>query len=111
LKKSPKNKSAAPRRSAKGTAQKGNNEGMDAFLTGWSSISAYLGQPVAVAQRWAKDGMPVERKGRSVTASTDQLSKWLGTESGAEGPVHVAQESDEDLSKELRRALKDIRRK
>lgn len=87
---------------------------MDGFLTGWSNIAAYLGQPVAVAQRWAKDGMPVERKGRSMRASAHELSNWLGKESGAGGPVHVAQESDEDLLKELRRGLKEaksIRRK
>jgi hypothetical protein len=113
LKKSLKKKRAA-RPSAKNPAQKGNKEVIDGFLTGWSTIAAYLGQPVAVAQRWAKGGMPVERRGRSITASPDELSKWLGTESGAGGPVHVAQESDEDLSKELRRGLKEaksVRRK
>ena len=37
-------------------------------ITGWQAIGKYLGQPVTVAQRWAKDGMPVQRKGRSMTA-------------------------------------------
>lgn len=113
MKKSLKKKRAAGP-SPKNPAQKGNKEVIDGFLTGWSSIAAYLGQPVAVAQRWAKDGMPVERKGRSMTASPDELSKWLGAESGAGGPVYVAQESDEDLAKELRRGLKgakSVRRK
>jgi hypothetical protein len=32
------------------------------ILIGWVKIAKFLGQPVAVAQRWAQDGMPVERK-------------------------------------------------
>jgi hypothetical protein len=34
-------------------------------LKGWQQIAAFLGQPVSVAQRWAKSGMPVSREGRS----------------------------------------------
>ena len=78
-------------------------------LTGWPRIGKYLGQPVAVAQRWAKDGMPVERKGRSMTAKPEELSKWLGQQSGSSEPVHVAQSQDEDLLKELRRGLAAVR--
>ena len=52
-------------------------------ITGWQAIGKYLGQPVTVAQRWAKDGMPVQRKGRSMTTNPEELSKWLGRESGA----------------------------
>ena len=79
------------------------------IITGWANIAKFLGQPVAVAQRWAKDGMPVQRKGRAMTASADELSKWLGRESGVGEPVHVAQEQDEDLLKELRRGLKEAK--
>ena len=78
-------------------------------LTGWPKIAKYLGQPVAVAQRWAKSGMPVERKGRSLTARPEDLSKWLGKKTGSTGPVHIAQSSDEDLLSDLRRALKQTR--
>lgn len=78
-------------------------------LRGWTAIAKFLGQPVAVAQRWAKDGMPVQRNGRSMTACPDELSRWLGQEAGAGEPVHVAQEHDEDLLKELRRGLKEAR--
>jgi len=38
-------------------------------LTGWQQITDFLGQPISVAQRWAKNGMPVKRQGRFVTAS------------------------------------------
>ena len=80
-------------------------------LTGWQAIAKYLGQPVAVAQRWVKDGMPVERKGRSMTAKTEDLSAWLGRESGSGQSVHVSQSNDEDLAKELRRGLMAARNK
>jgi hypothetical protein len=80
-------------------------------LTGWPTIAKYLGQPVAVAQRWAKSGMPVQRQGRSMTASPEQLDKWLGQEAGAREPVHISQPSDEDLVADLKRGLKQARSK
>lgn len=89
---------------------KGKPETISTEIRGWQAIAKFLGQPVAVAQRWAKDGMPVQRKGRSMTASTDQLSAWLGREAGGD-PVHVAQEDDENLLKELRRGLEAARKK
>ena len=78
-------------------------------LTGWPAIAHFLGQPVAVAQRWAKDGMPVERNGRYMTASRDELSKWLGREAGTRQPVHISQTTDSDLLADLRRGLKELR--
>jgi hypothetical protein len=81
----------------------------DEVLVGWPTIAKYLGQPVAVAQRWAKDGMPVERKGRSMTARPGELSKWVGKESKKEA-VHIAQAADDDILSELRRALKEARK-
>jgi hypothetical protein len=92
---------------AKATGQKASEKPSE--LTGWPMIAKYLGQPVAVAQRWAKDGMPVQRKGRSMTAKPEELSKWLGQQSGTSEPVHVAQSQDEDLLKELRRGLQAVR--
>jgi hypothetical protein len=53
--------------------------------------------------------MPVQRKGRNVTANPEELGKWLARESGTGEPVHVAQSTDEDLLKELRRGLKAAR--
>jgi len=76
-------------------------------LTGWQQITNFLGQPISVAQRWAKNGMPVRHRGRFVTASPEELNNWLGRESGE--PVHVATE-DADLSAELKRGLSYVRR-
>ena len=78
-------------------------------LTGWPAIAHFLGQPIAVAQRWAKDGMPVERKGRYMTASREDLSRWLGREAGSRQPVHIPQTTDTDLIADLRRGLKELR--
>ena len=76
-------------------------------LTGWGKIAAYLSQPVSVAQRWAKTGMPTTRQGRYVTASPEELNKWLGREAGGE-PLHVAR-PDADLATELKRGLAFVR--
>ncbi len=43
-------------------------------LKGWRQIATFLGQPVSVAQRWAKTGMPVKREGRFVTTSPVELN-------------------------------------
>ena len=55
--------------------------------------------------------MPVQRKGRSMTAIPDELSKWLGRESGTREPVHSVQPGDEDLLANLKRGLKQVRSK
>jgi hypothetical protein len=100
---------ALPKRTTRQRAEVPVIDPASPFLTGWPAIAHFLGQPVAVAQRWAKDGMPVERKGRYMTASRDELSKWLGREAGAHQPVHITQTSDNDLLADLRRGLKELR--
>ena len=77
-------------------------------LKGWSEIAKFLGQPVSVAQRWAKSGMPVARERRRVHASPDDLNRWLGRESAGE-PIHIATESA-DLAADLRRGLSYVRK-
>ena len=77
-------------------------------LKGWSEIAKFLGQPVSVAQRWAKSGMPVVRERRRVHASPDDLNRWLGRESAGE-PLHIATESA-DLAADLRRGLSYVRK-
>ena len=77
-------------------------------LKGWREIAAFLGQPVAVAQRWSRSGMPVRREGRHVHASRDELKHWLGRESAGE-PVQITTEST-DLSSELKRGLSFVRK-
>src|SRR5258706_12971969 len=73
-------------------------------LKGWNEIASFLGQPVAVAQRWARSGMPVARDGRFMYAWREELSRYLGREIGLDVPVHIATESM-DLSADLKRAL------
>jgi len=73
-------------------------------LKGWTQIAKFLGQPVAVAQRWARSGMPITREGRFMTASTEELSRYMGREAGLNVPVRIATE-DMDLSADLKRAL------
>ena len=78
-------------------------------LKGWQQIATFLGQPLSVAQRWAKSGMPVTREGRNVHASPEELNRWLGRESAGE-PVQIASEST-DLSSELKRGLSYVRKR
>ncbi len=92
-KKPPKKSSRAPQRAAQPDR-----------LKGWTQIAKFLGQPVAVAQRWARSGMPVTREGRFMTASIEELSRYMGREAGLDVPVHIATE-DMDLSSDLKRAL------
>src|SRR5437762_12801514 len=73
-------------------------------LKGWTQIAQFLGQPIAVAQRWARSGMPVQREGRFMTASPEELSRFLGREAGLDVPVHIASQGM-DLSADLKRAL------
>ena len=47
-------------------------------LKGWQQIAAFLGKPVSVAQRWVDSGMPVEKRGRYVYSSREELSAgWV----------------------------------
>jgi hypothetical protein len=78
-KKPPKKSSRAPKHAAQPDR-----------LKGWAQIAKFLGQPVAVAQRWARSGMPITREGRFRTASTEELSRYMGRESGLDVPVHIA---------------------
>jgi hypothetical protein len=77
-------------------------------LKGWNEIAGFLGQPVAVAQRWARSGMPLTREGRFMYASQEELSGYLGREAGLDVPVRIATENM-DLSADLKRALAHAR--
>jgi hypothetical protein len=91
---------------ARKRTQKPKSKDQPVPLKGWQHIATFLGQPVSVAQHWAKTGMPVTRQRRFVVASPEERNKWLGRESGE--PVHVATE-EADLSSELKRGLADVR--
>ncbi len=80
-------------------------------LKGWKQIAYFLGQPVATAQHWAKEGMPVRKQGRSTTASASELSEWLAQQQHRGQPVHIASRGERDLSGELRRGLAEVRRR
>ena len=84
-------------------ARKSNPKGQPRPLQGWQQIAAFLGQPLSVVQRWAREGMAVERKGRNVFAQADALNSWLGGESGGES-LQIASE-ETDLGSELKRGL------
>ena len=79
-----------------------------AQLKGWAAIADFLGQTPSVAQRWHREGMPVETKGRTVYAEPDQLTRWVGTEGGRVKPLHIANEA-EDLVADLKLALNYVR--
>jgi hypothetical protein len=76
-------------------------------LKGWQQIAAFLGEPTSVVQRWASEGMPLQRQGRFVSTTTQELNEWMGRESGK--PIHVAT-GDNDLTSELKRAVSFARR-
>jgi hypothetical protein len=78
-----------------------------ASLKGWQQIATFLGQPLSVAQRWTRSGMPVTRQGRKVYAAPEELNHWLGRE--AAEPVQIASENT-DLSSELKRGLSYVRK-
>jgi hypothetical protein len=78
-------------------------------LKGWTKIAEFLGQTISVAQRWQKSGMPVTREGRSVYASPEELTTWVGTERGQKEPVHIASEG-EDLLGDLKQGLSYVRK-
>jgi hypothetical protein len=71
-------------------------------LKGWKEIAGFLGEPVSVAQRWATEGMPMVREGRSVTTTPGQLNEWLARVS--KKPVHIVT-PESDLTAELKRGL------
>jgi len=77
-------------------------------LKGWKAIAEFLGQTPAVAQRWHEEGMPVTKQGRSVYANPEELTQWVGTESGRRKPAHIASEN-EDLTADLKEGLSYIR--
>jgi hypothetical protein len=60
--------------------------------------------PSSTVHRWAKEGMPVHRKGRNVVGRPEELSKWLQQTLGEAAGVHVVSPGS-DLLKDLRASL------
>jgi hypothetical protein len=65
------------------------NQSEASKLKGWKAIAGYLRIPAGTAQRWAKDGMPVQHEGRFTVADPKELSAWLVRESHMPGPAQV----------------------
>ncbi len=82
------------------------NKDQTATLKGWKE---HLGQPVSVAQRWSKEGMPVNKKGRFVYAVPEKLTEWVGADAGKVKPVRIASE-EEDLAQDLKQGLAYVKR-
>lgn len=78
--------------------------GKSSELRGWPSIAQFLSMPNSTVHRWAKEGMPVRREGRSVVASAEELNEWLRRTSGEAAGVHVVAPGS-DLLKDLRASL------
>ena len=94
----------ARKHTAKSKSSKNSSGPPTTVLKGWKQIADFLGQHVAVAQRWGRTGMPVRREGRYAVSSAAELNRWLAEESGAQAPVRIATD-ETDLSTDLKRGL------
>jgi hypothetical protein len=100
---------------AKKSAREQNSGAKDSASTapelkGWHAIAQFLGMPLSTAQRWAKSGMPVTRRGRNVYGVPEELNRWLDRDSGLSPAAHIAA-ADADLSAELKQSLAQIKKK
>ena len=69
-------------------------------LKGWAQIAQFLGQPIAVAQRWARSGMPVKREGRFMGFPRERR-KFCACIGRAEASITLfLRQSDHELSRE-----------
>jgi phage terminase Nu1 subunit (DNA packaging protein) len=82
----------------------------EGVLKGWTAIARYLGIPVATAHRWASEGMPVRREGRSAVADRAAVSAWLGRESHMPKPAHVMTQ-DADVAAALKESIAAARKR
>jgi hypothetical protein len=78
-------------------------------LKGWKAIAAYLGISESAAHRWAKNGMPVKREGRSTVAEPEELRTWVGRESHMPEAAHIVT-PETDISAALKASITATRR-
>lgn len=81
----------------------------DDKLRGWKAIATYLGISESAAHRWAKNGMPVKREGRSTVASAEELRTWVGHESHMPEAAHIVT-PETDISAALKASITATRR-
>jgi hypothetical protein len=101
----------ATKRGAKKSHKNPSNKAQSAqtdTLRGWKAIADFLAIPVATAQRWSKDGMPVHREGRFTVANVEELRDWLGRESKMPAAAHIAT-NNADLAAGLRQSIAAVR--
>jgi phage terminase Nu1 subunit (DNA packaging protein) len=79
-------------------------------LKGWAAIARHLGLTASTAQRWAREGMPVKREGRTTVVEIAELNTWLGKESHMAKPAHVMT-GDADIAAALKESIAVARRK
>src|SRR5687767_2050351 len=91
-------------------ARKSKQPSPDGKLRGWKGIASYLGISESAAQRWAKQGMPVRREGRSTVAEQEDLRRWLGRESHMPEAAHIAT-PETDVSAALKASITAMRRR
>jgi hypothetical protein len=89
---------------------KAKSKSKSPILKGCGQIYKFLDQTVSIDQRWQKSGMPVTREGRFVMRFPEDLTAWVGTESGKNEPVHIASEG-EDLVADLKQGLSYVRQR
>jgi hypothetical protein len=78
-------------------------------LVGWAAIARFLGQTPAVVQRWHESGMPIQHNGRRVSAAPEELTRWIGTETGETKPIHISSQ-EENLTADLKEGLAFVRK-
>ena len=78
-------------------------------LKGWKAIASYLGISESAAHRWAKNGMPVQREGRSTVAEPEELRRWVGRESHMPEAAHIVT-PETDISAALKASISATRR-
>ena len=78
-----------------------------AALKGCKEVAQFLGQPSSTVQGWAKEGMPIERRGHMVQALPYKLNLWLGRETREY--IQIAAETP-NLPPQLRYWLACVRR-
>lgn len=82
------------------------------ILRGWKQIAEYLGCGIRTAQRWQKDGLPVQRLSSGsrahVAADSEQLAYWVRDSSLRRGS-HPETLANVERARKLRREVKQAR--
>ncbi|MFL6313331.1 MAG: hypothetical protein ACJ71W_14615 [Terriglobales bacterium] len=79
-------------------------------LKGWAAIAKFMGTTPASAQTWAKQGMPVKRKGRFTGADPAEVQAWLGQQSHMPKPAHILT-NNSDIAAALKESISVVKRK